>query len=304
MIADGERLKALLQEAKHCVVLCAPFIKAKILETLLSVVPSDVSVRVITRWRAAEVAAGISDLEVLQIANERPKTELRLLDELHAKLYVADDQCLVGSANLTATALGWTERSNIELLVPAKPTDSDISRLLERLDGSEPATEEILSEIQKRAATINVAVFDEGLEFTGDVDARRLAWLPRCAAPDRLYNIYQNSATTVVVEGTREDGLADLKDLLVRNGLSRQDFNSDVRKALLLMPAFARVVNQVPQGLADKSGIGLVEDARPDLAREDAQAQWRIIRDWIEVFFADEFEVAPESFVIRLRTNR
>ena len=301
MIADGERLKTFLKEAKQRVVLCAPFIKAKVLRTILSVVPAVVPVRIITRWRATEVAAGISDLEVMQIANERPNTELRLLDDLHAKLYVADDLCLVGSANLTATALGWSKRSNIELLISAKPTDSDIALLLERLEESEPATEEVRSEVQKRAATLNVTLFDEGLEVTGDAAARRLAWLPRCAAPDKLYEIYQNSATTVVVEGTRDDGLADLRDLQVRNGLELREFNNAVRKTLLLMPAFARIIDEVPQGITDASGIGLVENARPDLAGQDAQVQWRFIRDWIQTFFGNEFEVAPESFVIRLR---
>ena len=72
MIADGERLKTLIENAEHRVTLCAPFIKASVLRTVLSVVPDGVQVQIVTRWRAAEVAAGISDLEVLQIANERP----------------------------------------------------------------------------------------------------------------------------------------------------------------------------------------------------------------------------------------
>ena len=301
MIVDGERLKVFLQQAKHRVVLCAPFIKAKVLETILSVVASEVPVRIITRWRVAEVAAGISDLEVLQIANQRLNTELRLLDDLHAKLYMADDLCLVGSANLTATALGWSKRSNIELLVSAAPTDTDVARLLKRLDASEPATEEVRLEIQERAATLATTPLDEGLEVKGDADARRQSWLPRCAAPDRLFEMYQNSATTAVVEGTREDGLADLHDLLIRKGLGQQEFNNAVRETLILMPAFARITREVPQVITDAKGVSFVEDARPDLTGNDAHVQWRIIRDWIQAFFDDEFEVAPDSFVIRLR---
>lgn len=303
MIVDGERLKILLQKAKHRVVLCAPFIKAKVLETILSVVPSDVPVRIITRWRATEVAAGISDLEVLQIANERLNTELRLLDDLHAKLYMADDLCLVGSANLTATALGWSRCSNVELLISADSTNSDITRLLERLKESEPATEKLRLEIQERAATLTTTTLDEGLEVTGDADARRQPWLPRCAAPDRLFEIYQNSATTAVVDGTREDGLADLQDLLIRKDLGQQEFNNAVRETLLLMPAFADIVDEIPQGLTDARGIWFVEDARPELGEQVARVQWRIIRDWIQTFFGDEYEVAPESFVIRLRAS-
>ena len=136
MMVDGERLKALLAGAKQRVLLCAPFIKAKVLRTLLGVVAKGVDVRIVTRWRAEEVATGVSDLEVFEVAGERLRTELLLLDDLHAKLYVADDKCLLGSANLTASALGWAEPGNIELLVPVSATDTDVSVLLKRLEAA------------------------------------------------------------------------------------------------------------------------------------------------------------------------
>ena len=109
MISDGERLKSFLGKAKIRVMLCAPFIKEKVLQTILEVVPEPVPVQIVTRWRAKEVAAGISDLEVFHIAKERSNTTLALLDDLHAKLYLADEQCLVGSANLTGRGLGWAK---------------------------------------------------------------------------------------------------------------------------------------------------------------------------------------------------
>ena len=302
MIADGERLKDLLEEAKHRVVLCAPFIKATVLQTILSVVPDTVPVKIVTRWRAAEVAVGISDLEVLQIATERPNTELRLLDDLHAKLYLADDKCLVGSANLTASALGWSKHSNIELLISAKSTDSDIAFLLKQLDAAELATIAIRSKIEAMIANLEVKRLEEGEDMTDESSVRRLAWLPRCAAPDKLYEVYQDLETTVVVEGTKEDGLADLRDLQIRPGLSAMDFEDSIRDTLLLMPAFARIIDDVPQGLTDAEGTARVEEARPDLEGQDAKEQWRIVQEWIVSFFGDMFEVAPASFVTRLRS--
>lgn len=95
MISDGERLKSLLEHAEERVLLCAPFIKAKVLQAILSVVSASVPVRIVTRWRASEIAAGVSDLEVFEVSNMRPNTELALLDDVHAKLYLADDKCLV-----------------------------------------------------------------------------------------------------------------------------------------------------------------------------------------------------------------
>ena len=97
-MVEGERLKALLAPAQRRVVLCAPFMQARVVETLLSVVADDVMVRIVTRWRAVEVATGVSDLGVFEVANRRPRTELLLLNDLHAKLFVADERCLVGSS--------------------------------------------------------------------------------------------------------------------------------------------------------------------------------------------------------------
>ena len=304
MIADGERLKALLEEADQRVLLCAPFIKAKVLRIILSAVSASVPVSVVTRWRPAEIAAGVSDLETFEVANERPNTDLRLLDDLHAKLYLADNHCLVGSANLTGSALGWSERTNIELLVPAKPTDPDVAFLLKRLESAEPATFTIRSEIEAVAAGFDLTPLSEGLDIADGGDAHRLAWLPRCAAPDKLYEIYWNPETTVVVKGTKEDGLADLRDLFIYRELSRPDFNAVVQDTLLLMPVFAAIIAKIPQGVTDTSGVELIKEARPNLTGQDAQKQWDIVRDWIEVFFRDQFEVAPASFITRLKPRQ
>jgi len=305
MIADGERIKVLLESAQREVLLCAPFVKARVLRTILSVVPETVPVRIITRWRAAEVHAGVSDLEVFDIANERPNTKLALLDDLHAKLYIADDDGLVGSANLTGAALGWAERSNIEVLVPAKSTDAEIQRLLKQLDSAETATFTLRSQIETDAAALKDLVLEEGLDITDDkLTLRGLPWLPSCAAPERLFEIYQDANTTVVVEGTRVEGVADLRDLHIAGGMSSSEFADLVQETLLLMPGFNQIVEHIPKGLTDAKGSLLVQEMRPEMAKNDVITQWRIIRDWIGEFFPDRFEVAPETFITRLRPRQ
>ena len=69
------------------------------------------------------------------------------------------------------------------------------------------------------------------------------------------------------------------------------------------VPAVARVLHEVPQGVSDDRGMALMSEMRRDLADGDAREQWRIMRDWIAVFFGNEFEVAPDSFVTRLRAR-
>jgi hypothetical protein len=293
-----------------------PFIKAGALGTVLSAVGEGISVRIVTRWLAAEIAAGVTDLEVFELVQERANTELALLDDLHAKLYLADDGGLAGSANLTAAALGWSERSNVELLLPVQRGDPDVVRLLRRLEAARPATFAVRSAIEAEAAALEVPVLDEGQEAAAlevpvldegqeaaadAAELRKYAWLPSCAAPGKLRAIYESPKTTAVVEGTRTDGLADLSDLHLPRGLSALEFNEAVRDTLLLMPAFKRIIDRIPQGLTDSGGVALVGEFRPDLLKADAAVQWRIVRDWIAEFFQDQFEVAPESFITRLR---
>ena len=302
MIADGERIKALLEKAEHRVLLCAPFIKAKVLQTILAVVPDSVPVQIITRWRANEVASGVSDLDVFHIVRKRPNTELRLLDALHAKLYLADEECLLGSANLTGSALGWSKLSNVEILVAARSTDSDVEFILKRLAASHLATFDILSEIEKAAANLQTVALDEGQDILDENYAHKLAWLPRCAAPDKLYQVYKVPETTTVIEETKEDGLSDLRDLQIQPGLLEAEFVATVRETLCLMPMFSRIIEEVPKGLTDQRGVEHIERSRPGLAQQDVQEQWRIVRDWIATFFGEEYEVAPASFITRIRS--
>ena len=301
MVTDGERVKALLQTARRRVILCAPFIKAKVLRTVLSVIDPEVPASIVTRWRSAEVAAGVSDLEALEIAKSRSKTELLLLDDLHAKLYVADEHCLVGSANLTASALGWANRNNIELLVPASIADPEIAFLLHQLERAELATSEIRDKMRAESALLESVQLAEAQDMTSAHKYWHLPWLPRCAAPDRLYEMYKNKATTAVARGTRNDGLADIRDFNLNDGMSEIEFENEVQTSLRLMPTIAKIIREVPKGLTDVQGEMLISRARPDMDQNDVKSQWRIVRDWITIFFQDEIEVAPASFITRLK---
>jgi hypothetical protein len=98
-------------------VLAAPFMKYAIVQRLLEGVHESVKGTLYTRWRPDEVAAGVSDLSVFDLVQNRLGWTLYLCQELHAKYYRIDDTYLVGSANLTATALQWRTPSNIELLI-------------------------------------------------------------------------------------------------------------------------------------------------------------------------------------------
>lgn len=105
----GTELSNLCAEANKEVLLAAPFIKVSVLEKLMNKISPDVSLRCITRWFPEEIVAGVSDLEVWSLIQQRSNSSLWLRPDLHAKYYRADQRCLVGSANLTGKALGWSD---------------------------------------------------------------------------------------------------------------------------------------------------------------------------------------------------
>src|ERR1700761_8118340 len=102
--------------AEERAVLCAPFVKIGALEPVLGALAPAVDVLLFTRWRPEEVAAGVSDTAVLGLIEGRGG-RVFLCDSLHAKAFIFDDVALVGSANLTARALGWTAAPNLEVLI-------------------------------------------------------------------------------------------------------------------------------------------------------------------------------------------
>ena len=143
----GTKLSNLCAEAKREVLLVAPFIKASVLERLLNEIHSDVCLKCITRWFPEEIVAGVSDLEVWNLIQSRANSSLWLRPDLHAKYYRADDRCLVGSANLTGKALGWSNFPNLELLVP--------------LSADEPTVKAFETELLKACIFVTEDLFEQ-----------------------------------------------------------------------------------------------------------------------------------------------
>lgn len=126
MPTTGKALIDLVSHAEREVVLVAPFIKQPTLRRILNSVPQNVTMTCVTRWEPLEILAGVSDIEVWELLRTRPQASLHLRMSLHAKYYRSDQCVLVGSANLTDAALGWSQRANLELLIPISADEEDI----------------------------------------------------------------------------------------------------------------------------------------------------------------------------------
>ena len=120
----GDTLSRACSGARHLVI-AAPYIKADALTKVLANVSPTASLLCITRWNPHDLAAGASDAECRILVTKRGGS-FRLHPFLHAKYYRVDDVILVGSANLTASALGWSPQPNLEVLCcPGDDFDAD-----------------------------------------------------------------------------------------------------------------------------------------------------------------------------------
>lgn len=295
MRRDGDTLLAHVAGARARLVLCAPFIKAAVLRRLLDATPPGVKVTVVTRWRPEEVAARVSDLEVYDVVEERPGAALKLIDRLHAKLYLADDRVLVGSANLTATALGWCDAPNLEVLLPAAPDEPSVRNCLLEIDQARMAT----TAERDRVAAASAAVVAPRMREGADLDEERaMTWLPRLAAPARLYQAYTGVGVDRLTAASRDAAAQDLEALSLPPALPEPEFRAAVAASFAAMPVVATILNAVDGDLGDDEAIAMIA-VLPGPTAMPAEAQWVVVRDWMTHFLADTLEIAPKTYVTR-----
>lgn len=299
MRRDGDLLIEHLAKAKVKVVLCAPFIKVGVLKRLLSMIGQDVSVEIFTRWHAEEVAAGVSDLGVFDIATSRPLTTLKLLDNLHAKLYFSDEALLAGSANLTATALGWCKYPNLELLTVVPSSEASVRRCVDALAFARLASAEERTAMQLLVDGMQRTLLPSASPLEEDLASM---WTPRLAAPEKLFVAYRPAVRDRLIESVLSAADHDLNALCISPGLDELDFNAEVARKFSTMPAMAAVLRAASTDLSDASGVELIRSFSP-VAEMSGEQLWHVTREWLTYFLGDKYEIAPQSYVTRLRSG-
>jgi len=296
---EGVLLQSLVGEAANKVLLVAPFIKVGAFRQCVAALRSGVSLEVFTRWRPDEVAAGVSDLGVWHEVRKRPGARLYLSHRLHAKLYCSEVRCLVGSANVTSSALGWATPPNLELMLEASAQDPrliEFERLL-RLSAVRVDDElyermsALVEEFQSNAPAICAA--EDPVPWGLPTDSLPTAsgahnWIPELRQPEDLYLAYSGDLDALPGYA-RISAEADLAALSLPVGLNCQAFLGAVPLVLLQMPVVALVdeLAQSPQR------FGAVVDALRDeygMQREEAVSAWQALMRWLLYFVPGRYE--------------
>ena len=247
----------------------APYIKSDALRRLLDALPANAALTCVTRWAPLDIRMGASDLECREIVLDRGGS-FRLHNSLHAKYYRFDEHTLVGSANLTASGLGYAGKGNFEIL--CEPATSFDNEAFER-------------ELMSNSRAVSDAEFlvwsqlpvDPWLPAgqmpdVPDIQKESLGlgdWMPQTRNPEYLWQLYIDRPSEIIIEEQRELAQSDLWVLQVPAGLSHEAFDAWVRTALMSSPFFdtARQTKGYKKQdawdlLAERWGISLSAAAR------------------------------------------
>ena len=314
---DGNELRQVLSQAQNRITIVAPFIKVSALRYLLGE-PDGRQLTVYTRWLPTEVALGVSDLEVLDLVSAEWGGQVWLLRELHAKAFIADERAFVGSANVTASALGWSSHPNLELVTEVDSRNADVSRLIAELEGySFRATEEVRELVRRAAKDLqqdanllvewsastnglpDLAPPTQALEeppprrqwLTVETDDQRL-WIPETGDPERFV-AYHAGTGRFSLEEAAAGADRDLSFLQVSPALPVPAFVAGVRAALSQV-AIVRVIRSVFNAGGDESAAfeAFCSSAGLDPENEVAEGHWTTAVNWLLHFFPDEFDYA------------
>lgn len=309
MILPGNQLEKLCTEAGSEILLVAPFIKASVLKRLLALISTQVSVRCITRWHPEEIIAGVSDLEVWSLIRERPQSSLWLRPELHAKFYRADEQCLVGSANLTAKALGWSNSSNLELLVQLPASEPTLKIFEAELLTSCVQVEENLFEQISATVQLLLAQYPDikpfGFSTSNASEREQLfsndvvpveVWLPTLRNPNNLYLAYSGLEEKLTT-AARITAIADLRSLPVIPHLPQAAFKACVGSLLLQKP----IIRQVDIFVKTPQRFGAVRDLLSslpcaNLPNFDADRAWQTLMRWLLYFLPHRYTLSVPNY--------
>jgi PLD-like domain len=288
---QGDRIRALLRGAKNEVSIIAPFIKTGALKSLLEAIPAHVHVRCITRWLPKDIAAGVSDPEIIDLLEQRGHFSLSLVDILHAKIYIADKTCLAGSANVTQPGLGGTDaQTNIEILVETTVDDSSVAETLEAISKTERQASQFDAETARRLA--------DSFRPLTTLASDDAVWFPRSRKPERAYAFYRKPPTGYL-GAIDQLLLEDVASANIQPGLSKRDFRLAVRTLLKKIPLAKLLLGGKKDMMLTKAEASpyIVSMAGTEFTTEDL---WLAFINWMS-FYLEDVVMKQEVTEIALR---
>ena len=277
-------LTRLCSDARNLII-AAPYIKVDALGRVLAVVDPAASIICVTRWNPHDLATGASDPECRGMVIDSGGS-FRLHPTLHAKFYRIDDVVLIGSTNLTSSAMGWSLQPNLEILCRAGDDFDSWAFQQHLFDGAREINND---EFQRWEAVSRITKGRErakaGSQLLLDT------WRPATRDPIHLELSYQGKEDGIASIDEQEAARRDLQALLVPAGLSDEEVRMWAAGCLLASPFTNSVVRLSPS--ADLAGSYQALARIYDLGITEARRDMETVQNWL-AFLAPE-TLAGES---------
>ena len=287
--SPGDLVTRLCSNAQS-VVIVAPYIKADALSRVLATINAEASLTCVTKWDPHDLAVGASDVECRSLVIGSGGS-FRLHPSLHAKFYRIDNVVLIGSANLTSSALGWSEQPNLEILCQAGD-DFDSWAFQQELlkDAREISDDEFLrwESIAKIAASRVGAM--AGIQPRLDI------WRPRTRDPIHLELSYRGREDQIASLDEQNAARRDLRALAMPSELTNDEVRMWATACLLAAP-FTNSVIQLTHTIdvaASYQSLARTYDLNMTEARRDMET----VQSWLALLAP---ETLPEGWQLRNR---
>ena len=301
----GDTIGKLFGKAQNDVLIIAPFIRTEALSRLINFIGKQVAIKIVTRWRPSDLVAGASDLGVFDLAQKR-QIPLFLRNDLHAKLFIADSTCLVGSANITATGLGFRVPANFELLVEIPRTSPEIVDFEKILfNGAIQATKELQNQLQiliddlDKSDTITSRITDQESTIT----ALYPNWVPQTMNPEELYSVYLDDVSKL--SRTAKIMKQELQPFGLPSGLTIKDFRAWIASSISQTP----LVNMVDEHIKEHGAINethlqkVLITIGVDTKKYSSHNVLQVLERWLTYFLSSDFETARDTIKL-IRAKR
>ena len=301
-----------LQTSKGVQIIIAPFIQKAAIENLVEACPNVSQLRVITRWNARDIAAGVSDLEVYPYLKSKG-VKLYLHKTIHLKVFVLDENiAFVASGNVTGRGLGLHDKlANVEAGCEVPLTLSDWMKIHEILGDSIAVDDELFNKAKAFKMSVPSQIVELPELNLDPASTKEFSWLslPATDNPEALFGFYYtlNSGTVPV-----DDVAIFMHDLAlyhIPTGLSKEQFMALLRRRFKEHTFVMAIVDLLKKEKTAR--FGLVNEwlqnnclDKPTPYRWELKSTTRRLYDWLAFFYPEiTWDQPNRSMILRWKTS-
>ena len=217
-----EELTKKLKKARKKVDIITAFCKVESLKYIDTYIAKNIKKRILVRFRLSDLLMGITDIELFEYCKNN-NWELYINTNMHAKIYVADDICYIGSANLTNSGLSIEKKGNIEGTYRFEIQNEKDNQTLENLFEQSIELDESLYEKMKNDYHENEKITNKEVKWNKDIEKKLKENFDVLLIKDFPINEYPNNMKTdeIFLGIKAKDNLAEIKKKFEKTKIMR-----------------------------------------------------------------------------------